>query len=163
MPRCSDSATSPARRWNSLRSFSSWRFCSSSSPRSLDPLAVTDPWSRAESLCVAQLVAGSDGIAHRSIPRCDVVSLTWLPYQRCPVLDTSGLKNALRAIGWDTDKSMRCLCWVAANERRAASRHDEEFKTLLLRIAAQYHDLALQIDDPAQWRAPSTSSPAELD
>lgn len=52
-----------------------------------------------------------------------------------------------------TDKSRRYLHWAAVNERRAASAYDEELKALLLGIAAQYRDLALQIDDPLQWRA----------
>jgi hypothetical protein len=53
----------------------------------------------------------------------------------------------------DRDKSKRYLRWAAANEGRAASAYDEELKTLFLGIAAQYRDLAEQIDDPAQWRA----------
>jgi len=53
----------------------------------------------------------------------------------------------------DTDKSRRYLRWAAANEGRAASAYNEELKTLFLRIAAQYRDLAEQIDDPVQWRA----------
>jgi hypothetical protein len=53
----------------------------------------------------------------------------------------------------DTDKSRRYLRWAAANEGRAASANNEELKTLFLRIAAQYRDLAEQIDDPVQWRA----------
>jgi hypothetical protein len=52
----------------------------------------------------------------------------------------------------ETDKSRRYLRWAAANEGRAASTNDEELKTLFLRIAAQYRDLAEQIDDPEQWR-----------
>ena len=51
------------------------------------------------------------------------------------------------------DKSRRYLRWAAANEGRAASAYNEELKTLFLRIAAQYRDLAEQIDDPVQWRA----------
>jgi hypothetical protein len=53
----------------------------------------------------------------------------------------------------ETDKSRRYLRWAAANEQRAASAYNEELKTLFLRIAAQYRDLAEQIDDPEQWRA----------
>src|SRR5258705_4865508 len=37
------------------------------------------------------------------------------------------------------------LRWAAANERRAASADGEEFKTVLLGVAAEYRDLALQI------------------
>jgi hypothetical protein len=36
---------------------------------------------------------------------------------------------------------------------RAASTHHEGLKTLFLQIAAQYRDLALQIEDPEKWRA----------
>jgi len=53
----------------------------------------------------------------------------------------------------ETDKSRRYLRWAAANEERAARAYNEEVKTLFLRIAAQYRDLAEQIDDPEQWRA----------
>jgi hypothetical protein len=53
----------------------------------------------------------------------------------------------------DSDKSKRYLRWAAANEGRAASAYDEELKTLFLRIAAQYRDLAPQIDEPEKWRA----------
>jgi hypothetical protein len=57
------------------------------------------------------------------------------------------------AMAGDTDKSKRYLRWAAANEGRAGSAYDEELKALFLHIAAQYRDLALQIDDPEQWRA----------
>jgi hypothetical protein len=57
------------------------------------------------------------------------------------------------AMAGETDKSRRYLRWGVANEERAASASDEELKTLFLRIAAQYRDLAEQIDDPEQWRA----------
>src|SRR5258708_1996559 len=50
------------------------------------------------------------------------------------------------------DKSKRYLRWAAANEGRAASTYNEEFKTLFLQIAAQYRDLAEQIDDPERSR-----------
>ena len=52
----------------------------------------------------------------------------------------------------DSDKSKRYLRWAATNERRAASAADEGFKTMLLRVAAEYRDLALQIDAPEKWR-----------
>ena len=58
----------------------------------------------------------------------------------------------------DTDKSERYLRWAAANERRAASADGEEFKTVLLRVAAEYRDLALQIEDPEKWRAKQKSA-----
>jgi hypothetical protein len=50
------------------------------------------------------------------------------------------------------DKSKRYLRWAAANEGRAASTYNEEFKTLFLQLAAQYRDLAEQIDDPERSR-----------
>jgi hypothetical protein len=49
-----------------------------------------------------------------------------------------------------TNKSRRYLHLAAANERRAASAYDEKLKTVFLRIAAEYRDLAEQIDDPLQ-------------
>ncbi len=52
-----------------------------------------------------------------------------------------------------TDKSRRYLRWAAANERRAASAHGQDFKVLLRSIAAQYRELAEQSDDPVAWRA----------
>ena len=42
----------------------------------------------------------------------------------------------------DTDKSRQYLQLAAANERRAASADGEKLKTLFLRMAAQYRDLA---------------------
>src|SRR6267378_7660237 len=52
------------------------------------------------------------------------------------------------AMTGDADKSRKYLRWAAANERRAACAHDEELKTMFLRVAAQYHKLA-QMNDPA--------------
>jgi hypothetical protein len=40
-----------------------------------------------------------------------------------------------------------------ASERRATSHHDEGLKKLFVRNAAEYRDLALQIEDPKRWRA----------
>jgi hypothetical protein len=57
------------------------------------------------------------------------------------------------AMAGQTDKSKRYLRWAAANDQRAASAYNGELKTLFLRIAAQYRDLAEQLDDPEQWRA----------
>jgi hypothetical protein len=57
------------------------------------------------------------------------------------------------AMAEETNKSKRYLRWAAANEQRAASVYNEELKTLFLGIAAQYRDLAEQLDDPEQWRA----------
>ncbi len=56
-------------------------------------------------------------------------------------------------MGEEIDKSRRYLRWAAANEERAARAYDPELKTLFLQIAAQYRDLAEQIDDPQQWRS----------
>ena len=64
----------------------------------------------------------------------------------------SGLLNLAAMPGY-TDKSRRYLRWAAANERRAASAHGQDFKVLLRRIAAQYRELAEQSDDPEAWRA----------
>jgi hypothetical protein len=52
-----------------------------------------------------------------------------------------------------TDKAREYLSFAAVSERRAASTHHEGLKTLFLQIAAQYRDLALQIEDPEKWRA----------
>ena len=62
-----------------------------------------------------------------------------------------------------TEKSKRYLRWAAANERRAASAYGQEFKTMLLRVAAQYRELALQIDDPKQWRAKRAAARTKRD
>jgi hypothetical protein len=51
------------------------------------------------------------------------------------------------------EKSREYFRFAAASEGRAASTHHEGLKTLFLKIAAQYRDLALQIDDPEKWRA----------
>jgi hypothetical protein len=61
----------------------------------------------------------------------------------------------------DADKSRRYLRWAAANERRAACAHDEELKTMFLRVAAQYHKLA-QINDPAGEVAGQTKRGRQL-
>jgi hypothetical protein len=53
----------------------------------------------------------------------------------------------------ETEKSRDFLRFAAASERRAASYHDEGFKKLFLRIAAEYRDFALRIEDPEMWRA----------
>jgi hypothetical protein len=57
----------------------------------------------------------------------------------------------------DTDKSERYLRWAAANERRAASADGEELKTMFLRIASQYRELA-QIADPGKSGGPNRKS-----
>jgi hypothetical protein len=36
--------------------------------------------------------------------------------------------------------------------QRAAAAENPKLKMLFLQVAAQYRDLALQIDDPKQWR-----------
>jgi hypothetical protein len=52
-----------------------------------------------------------------------------------------------------TDKSRRYLRLAVENEQRAARTENAKLKATFLQIAAQYRDLALQIDDPKQWRA----------
>jgi hypothetical protein len=52
-----------------------------------------------------------------------------------------------------TDKSREFLLLAAACERRAESHHDEELKAVFLRIAAEYRDLARQIEEPEKWQA----------
>ena len=49
-----------------------------------------------------------------------------------------------------TDKSRRYLRLAAENDLRAAGTDNVKLKALFLQ---QYRDLALQIDDPEQWRA----------
>jgi hypothetical protein len=51
------------------------------------------------------------------------------------------------------DKSRRYLRWAVENDKRAGSTVDPELKRMFRRIAAQYRDLALQIENPEQWRA----------
>jgi hypothetical protein len=53
----------------------------------------------------------------------------------------------------DPDKSRRYLRWAVENDKRAGSTVDPELKTMFRRIAAQYRDLASQIENPEQWRA----------
>ena len=64
------------------------------------------------------------------------------------------------AMAEETNKSKRYLRWAAANEQRAASVYNEELKTLFLGIAAQYRDLAEQLD--ARAMAGQTQGPPEL-
>ena len=52
-----------------------------------------------------------------------------------------------------TDKATENLRFAAASDVRAASTRHEGLKALFLRIAEQYRDLALQIEDPEKWRA----------
>jgi hypothetical protein len=51
-----------------------------------------------------------------------------------------------RASNFDDTKEM-------VHDKRARSTDNTELKTVFRQIAAQYRDLALQIDDPEQWRA----------
>jgi hypothetical protein len=61
----------------------------------------------------------------------------------------------------DIDKSREYLRYAAANERRAACAHDEGLKTMFLRVAAQYRELA-QINDPAGEVAGHTERPRQF-
>jgi hypothetical protein len=56
-----------------------------------------------------------------------------------------------------TDKATENLRFAAASDVRAGSTRHEGLKALFLRIAEQYRDLALQIEDPEKWRARATS------
>jgi hypothetical protein len=51
-----------------------------------------------------------------------------------------------------TDKSRGYLRLAVENYKRSSSTVDPGLKRKLLEIAAGYRELALQIDDPAQWR-----------
>jgi hypothetical protein len=51
------------------------------------------------------------------------------------------------------DKSRRHLRWTVENDKGAGSTVDPELKGMFRRIAAQYRDLALQIENLEQWRA----------
>ena len=55
------------------------------------------------------------------------------------------------------DKARRYLHWAALNERRAAEAYNGDLKTLFLKIAAQYRDLAQQTAYPKQWQAKRNS------
>lgn len=61
--------------------------------------------------------------------------------------------RAERAIPGYAGKSRRYLRLAVENEQRAARTENAKLKATFLKIAAQYRDLALQIDDPEQWRA----------
>jgi hypothetical protein len=50
----------------------------------------------------------------------------------------------------DPDKSRRYLRWAVENDKRAGSTVGPELKGMFRRIAAQYRDLALQIENPEQ-------------
>jgi len=52
-----------------------------------------------------------------------------------------------------TDKSQRYLRLAVENYKRAGAAESPELKAKFSEIAAHYRDLALQIDDPARWRA----------
>jgi hypothetical protein len=52
-----------------------------------------------------------------------------------------------------TDKSRQHLRLAVENYKRAEAAESPELKAKFIEIAERYRDLALQIDDPAQWRA----------
>ena len=47
-----------------------------------------------------------------------------------------------------SEKSRRYLRWAATNERRANSTRSEDFRRMLLNVAAQYRELAREVDNP---------------
>ena len=51
-----------------------------------------------------------------------------------------------------TDKSRHYLRLAVENYKRAGAAESPKLKAKFSEIAAQYRDLALQIDDPVQWR-----------
>ena len=51
-----------------------------------------------------------------------------------------------------TDKSRQYLRLAVENYKRADATDNPELKARFMKIAAEYRDLALEIDDPAQWR-----------
>jgi hypothetical protein len=52
-----------------------------------------------------------------------------------------------------TDKSKHYLRLAVENYKRAGAAQSPELKAKFTGIAAHYRDLALQLDDPAQWHA----------
>ena len=52
-----------------------------------------------------------------------------------------------------TDKSRQYLRLAVENYKRAGAAESPELKAKFCEIAARYRDLALQMDDPAEWRA----------
>jgi hypothetical protein len=50
------------------------------------------------------------------------------------------------------DKSRHYLRLAVENYKRAGAAESPELKAKFCEIAAKYRDLALQLDDPAQWR-----------
>ena len=52
-----------------------------------------------------------------------------------------------------TEKSRRYLRLAVENYKRAGEAQSPELKQKFMEIAAEYRDLALELDDPAQWRA----------
>jgi len=52
-----------------------------------------------------------------------------------------------------TDKSRGYLRLAVVNYQRAGDCDNPEMKAKFFEVARQYVDLALQIDDPAAWRA----------
>jgi hypothetical protein len=51
------------------------------------------------------------------------------------------------------DKSRQYLRLAVENYKRAGAAENPELKAKFMEIAARYRDLALQLDDPAQWGA----------
>jgi hypothetical protein len=57
-----------------------------------------------------------------------------------------------------TDKSRQYLRLAVENYKRAGAAESPELKAKFSEIAMQYRDLALQLDDPAQWRASQSAT-----
>lgn len=57
-----------------------------------------------------------------------------------------------------TEKSKRYLRLAVENYKHADKAESPELKQKFMQIAAEYRDLALEIDDPAQWHASLSSA-----
>jgi hypothetical protein len=57
-----------------------------------------------------------------------------------------------------SEKSRRYLRLAVENYKRAGEAESPELKQKFMEIAAEYRDLALEIDDPTQWLANQSSA-----
>lgn len=55
-----------------------------------------------------------------------------------------------------SEKSRRYLRWAVTNERRANSTRSEDFRRMLLNVAAQYRELAREVDNPEKAKRNGT-------
>jgi hypothetical protein len=63
-----------------------------------------------------------------------------------------------------TDKSRQYLRLAVENYKRAGAAESPELKAKFVEIAERYRDLALQLDDTAQWRShPSVRAAAKTE